>query len=181
MKRFMLAAFAASAIATVTPAAATTILYQVIELRTLVESGPEGVPVEAFEASDGTPLEITSAVFWTDAAGNVVPFGMATLIALGTTASLQWEQNVLNSYVFNVDANFVHPTLFPVLIGTVDNLPFALSVPSEDMDHDHDDHHHHDHDLTAGVPEPATWAMMLIGFAGLGFAFRQSRRKAAFS
>jgi len=27
------------------------------------------------------------------------------------------------------------------------------------------------------VPEPATWAMILIGFAGLGFAFRQSRRK----
>jgi hypothetical protein len=28
-----------------------------------------------------------------------------------------------------------------------------------------------------GVPEPSTWAMMLIGFAGLGFVFRQSRRK----
>jgi hypothetical protein len=27
------------------------------------------------------------------------------------------------------------------------------------------------------VPEPATWSMMLPGFAGLGFAFRQSRRK----
>ena len=32
-----------------------------------------------------------------------------------------------------------------------------------------------------GVPEPSTWAMMLIGFAGLGFAFRRSRRKAAFA
>jgi CHRD domain/PEP-CTERM motif len=29
----------------------------------------------------------------------------------------------------------------------------------------------------AAVPEPSTWAMLLIGFAGLGFAFRQSRRK----
>ena len=27
------------------------------------------------------------------------------------------------------------------------------------------------------VPEPSTWAMMPLGFAGLGFAFRQSRRK----
>jgi hypothetical protein len=27
------------------------------------------------------------------------------------------------------------------------------------------------------VPEPATWVMMLLGFLGLGFAFRQSRRK----
>ena len=30
------------------------------------------------------------------------------------------------------------------------------------------------------VPEPSTWAMMLIGFAGLGFAFRKSRRKVSF-
>jgi hypothetical protein len=29
----------------------------------------------------------------------------------------------------------------------------------------------------AAVPEPATWAMMLLGFVGLGFAFRHSRRK----
>jgi PEP-CTERM motif len=28
----------------------------------------------------------------------------------------------------------------------------------------------------AGVPEPSTWVMMLLGFAGLGFAFRQSQR-----
>jgi hypothetical protein len=27
--------------------------------------------------------------------------------------------------------------------------------------------------ISAGVPEPATWAMMLIGFAGLAFASRQ--------
>jgi PEP-CTERM motif len=32
-----------------------------------------------------------------------------------------------------------------------------------------------------GVPEPGTWAMMLLGFAGLGFAFRQSRRKVTFA
>jgi len=29
------------------------------------------------------------------------------------------------------------------------------------------------------VPELSTWAMMLLGFAGLGFAFKQSRRKVA--
>ena len=33
--------------------------------------------------------------------------------------------------------------------------------------------------VASAVPEPSTWAMMLIGFAGLGFAFRQSRRKVA--
>ena len=35
--------------------------------------------------------------------------------------------------------------------------------------------------LSSSVPEPATWGMMLIGFAGLGFAFRQSRRKVSFA
>jgi hypothetical protein len=35
--------------------------------------------------------------------------------------------------------------------------------------------------LSSAVPEPSTWAMMLIGFAGLGFAFRQSRRKVSFA
>jgi len=29
----------------------------------------------------------------------------------------------------------------------------------------------------AGVPEPATWAMMLVGFGGLGAAMRSKRRK----
>jgi hypothetical protein len=32
----------------------------------------------------------------------------------------------------------------------------------------------------SAVPEPSTWALMLLGFAGLGFAFRQSRRKVSF-
>jgi len=30
---------------------------------------------------------------------------------------------------------------------------------------------------TAAVPEPATWAMMLIGFGGVGFQMRRQRRK----
>ena len=29
----------------------------------------------------------------------------------------------------------------------------------------------------SGVPEPSTWAMMLIGFAGLGFAAFKSRKE----
>jgi hypothetical protein len=35
--------------------------------------------------------------------------------------------------------------------------------------------------ILAAVPEPSTWAMMLLGFAGLGFAFRHSRRKLSFA
>ena len=31
--------------------------------------------------------------------------------------------------------------------------------------------------ITGGVPEPATWAMMLMGFGGLGAALRSARRR----
>jgi hypothetical protein len=32
---------------------------------------------------------------------------------------------------------------------------------------------------TPAVPEPSTWAMMLIGFAGLGYAGCRASRKSA--
>jgi PEP-CTERM motif len=32
--------------------------------------------------------------------------------------------------------------------------------------------------LARSVPEPSTWAMMLLGFAGLGFAGYRASRKA---
>jgi hypothetical protein len=35
--------------------------------------------------------------------------------------------------------------------------------------------------VVAGVPEPSTWGMMLLGFIGLAFAFRKSRRKISFA
>ena len=31
----------------------------------------------------------------------------------------------------------------------------------------------------AAVPEPSTWAMMAMGFVGLAFAYRRSRKIAA--
>jgi hypothetical protein len=34
-------------------------------------------------------------------------------------------------------------------------------------------------ETASAVPEPATWGMMLLGFVGLTFAFRQRRRKVA--
>lgn len=35
--------------------------------------------------------------------------------------------------------------------------------------------------ISSAIPEPATWGMMLLGFVGLGFAFRKSRRKVSFA
>jgi hypothetical protein len=36
-------------------------------------------------------------------------------------------------------------------------------------------------DLRLLMPKPSTWVMLLIGFAGLGFAFHQSRCKMSFA
>jgi hypothetical protein len=33
--------------------------------------------------------------------------------------------------------------------------------------------------VAASTPEPSTWAMMILGFAGLGFAGYRASRKAA--
>jgi hypothetical protein len=65
--------------------------------------------------------------------------------------------------LFGLTQVFSANTGGPTEIATAqyDNLSFAINV--------------------AGVPEPSTWAMMLLGFAGLGFAFRQSRRKVSFA
>ena len=35
--------------------------------------------------------------------------------------------------------------------------------------------------VVTGIPEPATWGMLLLGFFGLGFAFRKSGRKVSFA
>jgi PEP-CTERM motif len=34
-------------------------------------------------------------------------------------------------------------------------------------------------EVTPGVPEPATWAMMLIGFGAVGYSMRRQRKGAA--
>jgi hypothetical protein len=42
--------------------------------------------------------------------------------------------------------------------------------------HHHIGHGHGEHDPVASVPEPSTWALILLGFVGLGVAFRARRR-----
>ena len=54
----------------------------------------------------GVPLEITSAVFSPDGVGGVTACCNVSLIALGTTASLNWEQAILASYVLDADSNY---------------------------------------------------------------------------
>jgi PEP-CTERM motif len=40
----------------------------------------------------------------------------------------------------------------------------------------------YEQDFARSVPEPSTWAMLLLGFAGLGYAgYRRSKRRAIFA
>jgi uncharacterized protein (TIGR03118 family) len=80
----------------------------------------------------------------------------------------------------------VNPGLWGLLFGNggtggaTNQLFFSVGIPGPDNIEDHGLFG----DITAAtsaVPEPSTWAMMLLGFAGLGFAFRKSRRKVSFA
>jgi hypothetical protein len=92
---------------------------------------------DVFESTSGVPLEITSAVFFPDdPSGIAVPGTLAVpcctpaLIALGTAASLDWEQTILSTPVLNPDANYVYNGSFITLpMGDVTDLPFAVPGP----------------------------------------------------
>jgi hypothetical protein len=62
--------------------------------------------------------------------------------------------NLFDYYLFSINPFLVEPAGANVLLGSP---------------------------ISGAVPEPSTWAMMLIGFAGLGFAFRRSRRRVSFA
>jgi hypothetical protein len=74
--------------------------------------------------------------------------------------SFQIVSNTNGSYLINTYASLV-PTTVSMSLG--DGIKGASAVA----------------DLAAGAPEPSTWAMMLIGFAGLGFTAYRRTRKAA--
>ena len=94
------------------------------------------------------------------------------LTGLGSDVTLAGRQSV--SFTSNV--MFPPPLNQAVTISTNNFIPSAaidnmtLASGSADLTGT----------FSAGVPEPSTWAMMLIGFAGLGFAgWHAARRSAA--
>jgi PEP-CTERM motif len=68
-----------------------------------------------------------------------------------------------NTYMYNYIHNFT--ATLPASLG----MPLSYTVGSGDYSGG-------GFQVSSGVPEPATWAMLLIGFAGLGFAgYRRAR------
>ena len=75
---------------------------------------------------------------------------------------------------YGVDVTSTDPVLSALIaddLNVKDNMKgFAFGLISDDG---------HQSQLTGGVPEPATWGMMLVGFGGLGVAMRAARRRRA--
>jgi hypothetical protein len=70
------------------------------------------------------------------------------------------EQSILNSTVFNQPGSGNFRMAAETTISGVHGAPESWSAV-----------------IFAAVPEASTWMMMLLGFVGLRFAFRQSQRK----
>ena len=100
----------------------------------------------------------------------------------GTSAG-SFTANLLGSLtsdgVGGLQITFLNPTQYLTdgVGGTyelhVNNLAFSGSLPAGQASFTQDINGY----IIAAVPEPATWAMMLLGFGGIGFAMRRQRSK----
>jgi hypothetical protein len=76
---------------------------------------------------------------------------------LNSITRFSGPNNIIYFFIDDFQSLATHPTQLEAGSGFIDSITVQV--------------------FPSAVPEPSTWAMMLIGFVGLGFAFRQSRRK----
>lgn len=119
------------------------------------------------------------------APNNFGPFSTDLLVGNFGDGRINVFDMTTGAFIGELDSNgnpIVIEGLWGLLVGNGGNggapneLFFSAGIPGPD---DIEDHGLFGDIVatTSAVPEPSTWAMMLLGFAGLGFAFRQSRRK----
>ena len=82
---------------------------------------------------------------------------------VGSTVTTSWDAGYLGS-----DRFYPTATLRPV-----DQLNFRTAFTTPGTGFYIDDVSYSASNVTAGVPEPSTWAMLLMGFAGVGAAMRR--------
>lgn len=101
-------------------------------------------------------------------AHDVSPTGVDIAGYVGTTQRFA-DTFTGGSRSFNFDANLTAGQRVSFILGaagnyTYDSTGFALTVTGADV---------------GGVPEPSTWAMMILGFFGMGASVRRRRRMVA--
>jgi|SRR5579884_3212987 len=95
--------------------------------------------------------------------------GTYEVILESTTAGFNFTNVSVNgSTVFSGSGHIVDVAGIPLGLGP-DNVTFTASVPTTGADTGSVSF------TIASVPEPATWAMMLLGFGGIGVAMRRRR------
>jgi hypothetical protein len=133
-----------------------------------------GVPTGIQGLNDHTSVIGQSLVLGSVHAGDVLTF--EDIILNPSNVGPWFSNKAMNSD----GANHVYST--SATAGQIAaSIPAGTYVAFEDLPAASSDFNYFDDTFVftnvSTVPEPATWAMMLLGFVGLGFAFRQSRRK----
>jgi len=119
---------------------------------------------------------------------NVVPWGIPPLTASGSFSNRDIINFITANYVYYANPQVNLPVWLGSYTLTVQRINGNGNGNGNGIGNGNGNHLldsinfvQSDAILQAGVPEPSTWAMMLIGFVGLGFAFRRSRRKVSFA
>jgi hypothetical protein len=124
---------------------------------TLITASTPGVEINPFP---GVPIGYRSNDGTDDGGDTVVPIdGLGWLFSVGPNAPSPGGAATFNPWS-NGDGTYTAAFFGKLTPKSVDNWGWGAASLT----------------AVAGVPEPATWAMMLVGFGGLGVAMRLRRR-----
>jgi hypothetical protein len=116
---------------------------------------------------------------------NLVPWGLPTLTTTESFSPINSIDFMTGNYVYYAQPGYdtiVYLDTFTVTVQRINGNGNGTGNGNGNGNHllDPINFVQSDAILQAGVPEPSTWAMMLIGFAGLGFmAYRRTKKSAA--
>jgi len=132
-------------------------------------------PGTTFRFNDGN-VEAATATLTVDATNHTLTGGTVTLTGNGPEAGVYIfgeQTGVLHGFTTNgVEINVAsgletgHRGISEVTIGATGSIGFEFLPPGTNFI------------LTPAVPEPSTWAMMILGFAGVGFMAYRRRNSA---
>lgn len=172
MRKFLGAAFAAASLAIASPAQASHIFVTDVEINGVDLDSLSGPTNPTFNLSVGDTLTLTGDLLGDSDTlfVNLTGFAGSTpnafsIVFGGGTASFSQAITFNTLGNFSGFVSFDFPSSFPDYIAPngsqSENQSLAFNVNV----------------VSGAVPEPGTWAMMLLGFGFAGAALRSSRRK----